>query len=109
VDVLTKTIKELQKYVDKFISQYKNGYWPPYIMLAALMEEVGELSREINHLRGMKPKKNSEEENEIKIEMGDLLFSLICIANEFEIDLSDALENTLNKYDKRDNRRWNKK
>ena len=78
-------------------------------MLAALMEEVGELSREINHLKGIKPKKDSEEEKEIKTEMGDLLFALICIANEFEIDISDALENTLNKYYKRDNKRWAKK
>jgi NTP pyrophosphatase (non-canonical NTP hydrolase) len=106
---LIKTLKELQKDVDKYISQYKNGYWSPYVMLAALMEEVGELSREINHLKGIKPKKNSEQEKEIKIEIGDLIFSIICIANEFEIDLSDALESTLNKYNKRDNKRWNKK
>ena len=78
-------------------------------MLAALVEEVGEIAREINHLNGVKPKKDSEEENEIKTEMGDLLFSLICMANSFGIDLSDALEKSLDKYYKRDNNRWTKK
>jgi NTP pyrophosphatase (non-canonical NTP hydrolase) len=78
-------------------------------MLAALMEEVGELSREINNLKGIKPKKDSEVKKEIKTEIGDVLFALICIANEFEIDISNALENTLEKYYKRDNKRWLKK
>ena len=50
-------LKDLQKQVHKWISQFEEGYWPPLSMFAALVEEVGELGREINHLEGFKPKK----------------------------------------------------
>ncbi|MEM1767373.1 MAG: hypothetical protein QXD86_05460, partial [Candidatus Bathyarchaeia archaeon] len=42
------TIKQAQKIVDEWINQFEEGYWPPLSMLASLMEEVGELAREIN-------------------------------------------------------------
>ncbi len=106
---MTTSLKEFQKKINDYIGKYSDGYWSPYVMLAALMEEVGELSREINHLKGYKPKKDSEDKKEIKIEIGDILFSIICLANEFKIDLSDALESTLDKYNKRDINRWHQK
>ncbi len=47
-------LKEAQKQVDGWISQYKEGYWSPFEILARLIEEVGELGREINHAYGHK-------------------------------------------------------
>ena len=52
-----KTVKELQKEVDAYISQFKEGYFSPLAMTARLTEELGELAREVNHYYGEKPKK----------------------------------------------------
>lgn len=49
-------IREMQQEVDRWISQFEEGYWHPLAMLARLTEEVGELAREVNHLYGQKPK-----------------------------------------------------
>ena len=57
---LPMDIKEAQSRVDAWISQFEEGYWPPLDNLARLMEEVGELAREINHRYGSKPKKVEE-------------------------------------------------
>lgn len=56
------TIKQAQKMVDEWISQFEEGYWPPLSMLASLTEEVGELAREINHKEKIKMKKETEPE-----------------------------------------------
>lgn len=70
-----KTIKDLQKEVDTYISQFKEGYFSPLAMVARLTEELGELAREVNHQYGEKPKKSSETEKAIEEELGDLLLS----------------------------------
>lgn len=59
------TIKQAQKIVDKWINQFKEDYWSPLAMLASLMEEVGELAREINHREKIKKRKETESEREI--------------------------------------------
>jgi NTP pyrophosphatase (non-canonical NTP hydrolase) len=82
---------EMQKEVDAFIGQFNTGYFSPLANLARLTEEVGELSREINHLYGEKKKKDSEDENTIKAELGDNLFVLLCIANSLDIDMTESL------------------
>ena len=53
---MTKSMKEMQKEVDAYISQFKAGYFSPLANLARLTEEVGELAREINHYYGEKQK-----------------------------------------------------
>lgn len=97
-------IKEAQKQVDDWILQFEVGYWSPLSQLAALVEEVGETAREINHLESSK-KKRSGKVN-IESELGDVLFALICLANSYGISLEDALKKTISKYDKRDKTRW---
>jgi NTP pyrophosphatase (non-canonical NTP hydrolase) len=99
-------LKKAQLSVDAWISQFEEGYWPPLAMLARLVEEVGELAREINHRFGSKPKKPGEPEQDLAIELADILFVLICLANEQGIDLDEALERVLDKYRTRDGERW---
>jgi len=73
------------------------------------MEEVGELARELNHLYGSKPKRPDEPDRELAIELADVLFVLLVIANEQKIDLDDALTRVLEKYRARDSFRWARK
>lgn len=102
-------LKEAQQRVDAWISQFEEGYWPPLSNLARLTEEVGELARLMNHKFGHKPKKAGEEEQDLALELADILFVLLVIANEQGIDLDDALERTLEKYRARDAERWTPK
>ena len=85
-----KTLAEIQREVDAYISQFKEGYFSPLALLARLMEEAGELAREVNHLYGEKPKKPDEPENSIELELGDLLFILVCFANSLHIDFDGS-------------------
>jgi len=78
-------------------------------MLARLTEEVGELAREFNHRFGAKPKRVDEEETDLGLEMGDILFILVCMANAQGIDLEESFRRVLSKYGTRDRDRWTKK
>ena len=100
------TIRGAQARVDAWISQFEEGYWPPMTNLARLIEEVGELAREMNHRFGHKTKKSDEPDQDLAIELADILFVLLVIANEQEIELDDALEAVLEKYRARDSDRW---
>ncbi|MFC4354590.1 nucleotide pyrophosphohydrolase [Chryseomicrobium palamuruense] len=104
-----KTIRDMQGQVDTYISQFKEGYFPPMELLARLTEELGELSREIQHQYGMKKKKSTEVEKAIEEELGDFLFVLICLANSEKIDMQNALDRVMEKYSSRDRDRWTKK
>ena len=99
-------LKEAQARVDAWISRFEEGYWPPLVNLARLVEEVGELSRELNHRFGSKLKRADEPEQDLALEIGDILFVLIALSNERGIDLDDALERVLEKYETRDSDRW---
>ena len=103
------TIKEAQKIVDEWINQFEEGYWPPLSMLASLVEEVGELAREINAKEKIKKKKKTEPENDIGMEIADVLFSLICLANYYGVDLEDKFREVIEKYSMRDKYRWTRK
>lgn len=104
-----KTLSALQHEVDAYISQFKEGYFPPMELLARLTEELGELSREVQHKYGTKKKKHTEVEKELADELGDFFFVLICLANAEGIDLQQSLQNVLHKYNTRDKDRWTKK
>ncbi len=99
-------ISEAQRAVDAYVGQFKEGYWPPLSNLARLIEEVGELARELNHRYGDKPKKADEPEQDIGMELADILFVIIAIANEQKIDLEAAFDAVLDKYQVRDRNRW---
>ncbi|KMY54599.1 nucleotide pyrophosphohydrolase [Bacillus sp. FJAT-27231] len=106
---MDKTIKEMQKEVDEYIGQFKEGYFSPLAMMARLTEELGELAREINHYYGEKPKKATEEERTIAEELGDLQFVIVCLANSLNIDLQAAHEQVMEKFNTRDKDRWTRK
>jgi NTP pyrophosphatase (non-canonical NTP hydrolase) len=100
-------LKQLQKKVDDYISQFEEGYFPPLSNLARLIEETGELARELNHTCGPKRKKESEsQECGIKEEMGDILFTLAVLANQLDVNLDEAVNGVLAKYQIRDLKRW---
>lgn len=102
-------LKEAQARVDAWISQFEEGYWPPLTNLARLIEEVGELAREMNHRFGHKTKKPDEAEQDLALELADVLFVLLVMANQQGIDLGRALDDVLAKYKNRDSERWNLK
>lgn len=101
-----KTMKDMQKEVDAYIGQFKEGYFSPLAMMARLTEEMGELAREVNHYYGEKPKKTTEKERTIEEELGDVLFVMICMANSLHIDLETAHNIVMNKFNTRDKDRW---
>lgn len=103
------TIRDAQRAVDAWISQFEEGYWPPLSNLARLIEEVGELARELNHRYGHKPKKPDEPEQDLALELADILFVIVSIANEQKIDLEEAFGRVLDKYRVRDAQRWTRK
>ena len=103
------SLAENQRRVDAWISQFEEGYFHPLTNLARLTEEVGELAREINHRFGQKTKKRHEPEGDVGMEMADILFVLICMANREGIDLDEAFERMMAKVESRDRDRWTKK
>lgn len=104
-----KSLNQMQKEVDDYISQFKAVYFSPLANLARLTEEVGELAREINHYYGEKQKKPTEEENSVKAELGDNLFVLLCIANSLGIDMTESFNDTMEKFNTRDKNRFERK
>ena len=96
-----RSIGELQGAIDAWIAE-NGGYWPPLSMLARLTEETGELAREYNHRFGAKRKKASEGEAELAMEMADVLFILVCMANAEGINLDSAFSQMLEKLRVRD-------
>jgi NTP pyrophosphatase (non-canonical NTP hydrolase) len=98
--------QDAQRRVDAWISRYEEGYFDPLTNLARLIEEVGELAREINHRFGQKTKKPDEPEGNLAMELADILFVIICLANREGIDLDAAFERMMEKVETRDAGRW---
>lgn len=103
------SFSDAQQRVDAWISQFEEGYFHPLTNLARLTEEVGELAREINHRYGQKTKKAEEPEGDVGMEMADILFVIICMANREGINLDDAFERMMRKVETRDESRWKKR
>jgi NTP pyrophosphatase (non-canonical NTP hydrolase) len=102
-------LRDVQRQVDAYISQFKEGYFPPLVNLARLTEEVGELARELNHRYGPKTKKPGEPDQDVALELADIVFVCVVLANQMGLDLQDAIERTLTKYRVRDADRWERK
>lgn len=103
------TLGEAQRRVHAWISQFEAGYFHPLTNLARLTEEVGEFAREVNHRWGQKTKKADEPLADLGMEMADILFVLICMANREGIDLGACFEAMLRKVETRDAERWARK
>ena len=100
------TLRQVQQLVDTWMRERGWSYWHPLSQLARMTEELGELARLVNHLYGEKPKKVDEPEQELALEMADILYTMICLANSQGIDIQTALEQVLQKYGTRDATRY---
>ena len=103
------SLNDAQHRVDAWIAQFEEGYFDPLTNLARLAEEVGELAREVNHQFGKKTKKPDESEGDLAMEMADIIFVLICMANREGIDLEKAFDRMMRKVESRDEKRWTRK
>ncbi len=99
------TIAEAQKTVDEWIKTKGIRYFNELTNTAILMEEVGEVARIMARKYGEQSFKKSDEEVNLADEMADVLFVLICLANQTGIDLTHALQQNLEKKTKRDTER----
>lgn len=99
------TIAEAQKTVDEWIKTTGVRYFNELTNTAILMEEVGEVARIMARKYGEQSFKKSDESVNLPDEMADVLFVLICLANQTGIDLTQALQQNLDKKTKRDTER----
>lgn len=99
------TLKEAQNTVDAWIKTYGIRYFNELTNLAILTEEVGEVARIISRKYGEQSFKKKEREKKLSEELADVLFVLICIANQTGVDLEKALESNLEKKSRRDSKR----
>ncbi len=98
------TIKEAQEQVDGWIKEYGVRYFSELTNMTILTEEVGELARVMARKYGDQSFKAGETDN-MADEMADILWVLICLANQTGVDLTEALKNNIEKKTKRDNKR----
>ena len=105
---MSMTFEQVSERVDRYISQFREGYFPPLLMLARLTEEVGEVARVIAHQNGKTPKLG-EEMGDLELELADLLFVMVCMANERGVNLERGFERMMHKVETRDKDRWTRK
>lgn len=98
-------IAEAQKKVDEWIKTYGVRYFNELTNTAMLMEEVGEVARIMARRYGEQSEKESDKQKDLGDELSDVLFVLICLANQTGIDLESALEKNLRKKTDRDSER----
>lgn len=96
------TIDEAQKIIDNWIKTVGVRYYNELTNLAILTEEVGEVARIMARKYGEQSFKESDKAKELSDELADVLFVLICIANQTGVNLTDALKKNLDKKTKRD-------
>ncbi len=96
------TLRECQQIVDNWIQTIGVRYFSELTNLAQLVEEVGEVARIISRTYGDQSYKKTDTPGELGDELADVLFVLICIANQTGIDLTEALQKNLDKKTKRD-------
>ncbi len=96
------TIDEVQSQVDNWIKTVGVRYFSELTNLGMLMEEVGELSRLMVRIYGDQSFKESDKNKEISDEMADVLWVLICLANQTGVNLTEALQKNFEKKNTRD-------
>lgn len=99
------TLKEAQQIVDQWIATHGVRYFNELTNTAILMEEVGEVARIMARQYGEQSFKESDKQVNLADEMADVLFVLICLANQTGIDLTEALQRNLDKKTRRDSDR----
>jgi NTP pyrophosphatase (non-canonical NTP hydrolase) len=96
------TLEEAQKQVDQWINTVGVRYFNELTNMAMLTEEVGEVARIIARRYGEQSEKESDKNKDLGDEMADVLFVLICLANQTGVNLTEALEKNLAKKSTRD-------
>jgi NTP pyrophosphatase (non-canonical NTP hydrolase) len=96
------TLQEVQSEVDQWINSYGQRYFNELTNTALLMEEVGELARLMARKFGEQSFKPTETNQDLSEEMADILFVLVCLANQTGVDLTNAFKETLAKKTERD-------
>ena len=96
------TLEEAQQSVDGWIKTYGVRYFDPMTNTAILMEEVGEVARIMARRYGEQSEKESDKSLDLGDEMADVLWVLMCLANQCNIDLTAALERNIEKKTSRD-------
>lgn len=96
------TIKEAQETIDQWINTTGVRYFNELTNMAILTEEVGEVARIMARQYGEQSFKTSDKDKELSDELADVLFVLMCIANQTGVDLTDALQKNLDKKTRRD-------
>lgn len=99
------TIEEAQKVVDEWIKSKGVRYFNELTNMAMLTEEVGELARIMARTYGEQSFKESDKNRDLGDEMADVLWVLICLANQTGVDLTEALKKNLDKKNARDSTR----
>lgn len=99
------TIEQAQKLVDDWIKEHGVRYFNELTNMAMLTEEVGEVARIVARRYGEQSEKESDKSKDLGDEMADVLFVLICLANQTGVDLTKALSKNLDKKTKRDSSR----
>ena len=99
------TILQAQQKVDEWIKKYGVRYFSELTNMAILTEEVGEVARIISRTYGEQSFKESDKRKDLANELADVLFVLICIANQTGVDLQTAFEKNLEKKTQRDSTR----
>ena len=99
------TIEDAQKTVDEWINSVGIRYYNELTNTAILMEEVGEVARIMARVYGEQSFKKTDEAPNLADEMADVLFVLICLANQTGINLTDALKKNIDKKTNRDTER----
>ena len=99
------TLKEAQDKTDDWIKTYGVRYFNELTNMAILTEEVGELARIISRRFGEQSEKESDKDKDLGDEMADVLWVLMCLANQTGIDLTEALQKNFDKKTSRDSER----
>ncbi|MBO5834606.1 MAG: nucleotide pyrophosphohydrolase [Bacteroidales bacterium] len=99
------TLEAIQKEVDKWIKEYGVRYFNELTNMVLLSEEVGELARIVARKYGEQSFKKGEEKDNLADEMADILWVLVCLANQTGVNLTEAFEANLAKKTQRDNKR----
>lgn len=99
------TLEEIQKTVDNWINTTGVRYFNELTNTAILMEEVGEVARIMARKYGEQSYKKSDEDHDLGDELADVLFVLVCLANQTQTNLTEAFEKNLSKKNIRDAQR----
>lgn len=99
------SIKETQQVVDDWIKEHGVRYFDELTNMAQLTEEVGEVARIISRRYGEQSEKESDKEKDLGDELADVMFVLICIANQTGVDLDEAFAKNIGKKTRRDSER----